>query len=46
MEYESNDLARKETMEILLKTTRIQTQMGREGGQAVNMESVNLEVRQ
>lgn len=46
MEYESNDLARKERVEILVKIARIQTQMGGEGSQAVNMECVNLEVRQ
>lgn len=46
MEYESNDLARKEALEILVKTARIQTQMGGEDSQAVNMESMNLEVRQ
>lgn len=48
MEYESNDLARKEALEILVKTARIQTQMAQMGGensQAVNMESMNLEVR-
>lgn len=46
MEYESNDFARKEALEILVKTARIQTQMGGEDSQAVNMESMNLEVRQ
>lgn len=45
MEYESNDLARKEALEILVKTARIQTQMGGENSQAANMESMNLEVR-
>lgn len=40
MEYESNDLVRKETLEILAKTARIQTQMGGADSQAVTMESV------